>query len=359
MFTRKYKTIVVLLSILLIALLSGCTGRTYLATSWPGVTVDETTAYVAAGPFIYAINLQDGTLKWKYPPDKADPKKSYYASPSLTVDGQLIVGSYDHSIYSLNPKSGSINWSFSGAKNLYIASPLVSEKGIFAPNADGKLYALDFKGNQRWFFPTKHPLWATPATDDTCSCIFLASMDHKLFSVDAESGKLKWETDDLGGALVATPAISADGTVYVGTFGNEVLAINANSGAIKWQFVTNGWVWSGVAFNDGALYFGDLEGNFYAITSAGEELWRIQPDGPIVSQPIFVDGNIVFTTEAGSVYMVDKDGNPVWNQTVGGKIYGPAVLVGDSILVAPIETEVMLVSLTSSGVIEWSFTPAK
>jgi outer membrane protein assembly factor BamB len=359
MLTKKIKTIIVLLSILLIALLSGCTGSSYMATSWPGVTADDTTAYVASGPFIYAVNLQDGTLKWKYPADKAENNKNYYAAPALTEDGQLIVGSYDHSLYSFNPKSGSINWSFSGAKNLYIASPLVSAKGIFAPNADGNLYALDFKGTQRYVFETKHPLWANPATDANCECIFLASMDHKLYSVDADTGKQQWVTEDLGGALVAPPAISADGTVYVGTFGNEVLAIDGNTGAVNWRFVTNGWVWSGIAFNDGALYFGDLKGNFYSINSAGEELWRIQPDGPIVSQPSFVGENIVFTTEAGSVYSVDKDGNPVWNQTVGGKIYGPAILTGDSILVAPIEADALLVSLTSSGVIQWSFTPAK
>jgi outer membrane protein assembly factor BamB len=355
----KNKILLIVFSLLLVGLISSCTGRGYVASSWSGVAVDDTTAYIASGPFVYAVNLLDGTLKWKYPSDKADPSKNYYAAPTLTEDGQLIIGSYDHSIYSLNPKSGSINWVFSGAKNLYVASPLGSEKGIFAPNTDGNLYFIDFTGTQRWVFETKHPLWATPATDSNCECIFVASMDHKLYSVNADTGKLRWETDDLGGALVAPPALSADGTVFVGTFGNEVLAIDAESGAIQWRYVTNGWVWSGIAFNDDTLYFGDLKGNFYAITRSGEELWRIQPDGPIVSQPIIVDGNIVFATEAGSVSAVDKDGNPVWNQSVGGKIYGPAVLAGDSILVAPVEADVLLVSLSSVGVIQWSFAPPK
>ena len=45
------------------------------ANSWPGVMIDaeQETIYVAYNTFIYALNLSNGSEKWRYPA-KADNK---------------------------------------------------------------------------------------------------------------------------------------------------------------------------------------------------------------------------------------------------------------------------------------------
>ena len=133
--------IISFLLILTAVLLSGCSGGA-LATSWPGLLVDQNTGYLADNAFVYAVNLENGSLKWKYPADKAEKGKFFYAPPVMTEDGQLIVGGYDHVLYSLDKNTGAVLWTFptaggTGAKDRYIASPLVTAQGIFAPNADG------------------------------------------------------------------------------------------------------------------------------------------------------------------------------------------------------------------------------
>ena len=163
------KTKLLLISSLLILAvsLSACTSGS-VASSWPGLTVDakNDTAYLAYNQYIYAIDLTTGMQKWKFP-EKGKAGQVFYAAPVLTSDGQLIVGSYNHSLYSLNPQTGLANtWSFK-TKNRIIASPLATENTLYAPVADGKLYALDTKLNQIWSTPfsAKGAIWAQPAPD--------------------------------------------------------------------------------------------------------------------------------------------------------------------------------------------------
>ncbi len=69
-----------------------------------------------------------------------------------------------------------------------------------------------------------------PVTEETCKCIYIPSMDHHLYAIDAQSGNIKWTSDALGGSLVGTPALSPEGVLYVGTFGSQLVAIDSNNG---------------------------------------------------------------------------------------------------------------------------------
>jgi eukaryotic-like serine/threonine-protein kinase len=359
-----------LLLILLASLLGGCSGRGALATSWPGLTVDQSTGYLADTSFVYAINLENGSQKWRYPVEKAEKSVFFYAPPSLTEDGQLIVGGYDHVLYSLNAENGQVLWSFTGAKDRYVASPLVFSNMIFAPNTDGFLYALDLKGNLQWTFQTEQANWAQPATDEKCQCLFLASMDHYLYAIDIEKGTQIWKSPELGGAVVANPVLDENGTIYEGTFGNEMLAIDSATGEITWRKPTTDWVWSSVALNNGSMFFGDLKGTFFNVDTSGNEGWSpIQTDGPIIGTPLVINGMVHFGTEKGTIYAYESGGNPAWSTNLSaivldgkpleGKIYSPILSYGDFLLVTPSDSDVLLLALTSTGTLKWSFKPAK
>jgi outer membrane protein assembly factor BamB len=291
---------------------------------------------------------------------EADNKIVFYAPAEISPDGQLIVGSYNYSLYSIDTASGQLKWSFNQSKDRFIGGSLASDSGIYAPSADKNLYALDQNGNLLWKFTASEPLWAKPVTDENCDCVYLTSMDHHVYAIDAKSGNQEWKSEDLDGAIVGTPAISPEGQLYVGTFGNEMVALDSNTGKILWRYKTDNWVWSGPALDNELLYFGDLNGNLYAISALdGSEQWKIKPDDKIVGTPLVIDDMIVFTTEADTVYAVDREGNPLWSQAIGGKIYSSPVAAGDLILVAPIESDSMLIALSSNGTQKWKFTPVQ
>jgi outer membrane protein assembly factor BamB len=348
--------------------LSGCTGRSSLPSGWPGLLVDQNSGYLADNTFVYAVNLENGSLKWKYPTDKADKGKSFFAAPVLTEDGkQLIVGGYDHVLYSLDPNTGAVLWTFPRtdkdpvkAADRYIASPLITSQGIFAPNADGFLYALDLNGNQLWPpFQNPQPLWAQPVTDGKCNCLYVSSMDHHLYAVDAATGKQIWQSQDLGAAVVAAPTYDETGTLFVGTFGNEMLALDSATGEIKWRFSTTDWVWSSAPQENEAIFFGDLKGAFYALTTSGIAKWNKQADGVITGTPLLTKDQLFFGTENGSIYAMDHEGNPAWNTTVSGKVYSPILASGDTLYVTPSEGDALLIAMTTAGSIKWSFVAPK
>jgi outer membrane protein assembly factor BamB len=360
----KHKTLLFLLVLTLLAsLLSACVGgASSAASSWPGMSADEETIYLAYSSYIYAINKGNGLERWRYP-QKAEAKKEFYAAPVLTPDGQLIAVSYNHSLYSLDPASGQEKWVFEGSTDRYIASPLVTEKGIFAPSADGKLYALDFNGQELWQTSEKiGAIWATPATDENCNCLFIASMDHHIYAVDALTGKPEWQSEDLGGSIVGTPAYDAEQKMlYIGTFGSEMVALDAETHTIRWRTPTENWVWSGPAILDGVLYFGDQSGYFYALNATdGSQRWRVQPqpDSPIVSMPVLSGEKAYFTTEAAMVYAIDKDGNITWTQNIPAKLYTAPLLIDNVVVIAEVEGQELLVALNENGR-QWIYVPAK
>jgi outer membrane protein assembly factor BamB len=356
----KSKNILVISTLLLLsAFMSACSSTIYASTGWHGLTASSDTAYLAAGTQVYAVDLNTGSEKWRYP-TKANPKISFYANPVLTADGQLIVPSYNHTLYSLNPATGTENWNFPGSTNRLIGSPLVTEKMIYQPSADDHIYAVDLTGKQVWVQSTGGPLWAQPATSPDCGCIYVASMDHIVYSFNSATGTLLWKSPDLGGALVSTPTISTDGVLYVGTFGKEMIALDATSGRILWRFTTQDWVWSGPSIANNVLYFGDLSGYLYALNAAdGTTLWRIQPNNSIVDTPVVMGDKLYFTTEADTLYIVNTAGDIVNSKVIGGLIYTAPVIAGETILVAPTNFTALLVAMNLDGNQKWMFTPAK
>ncbi len=330
------------------------------AAGWAGIVADEETAYLAYESYVYAIALDSGLERWRFPAE-ADPKISFYAAPELTNDGQLIIGGYNNIIYSLNPVNGQLNWTFEQSEGRFIGGPLATENGIFAPSTDHYLYALGFNGQPLWpAFETGEQIWTAPATDFECACIYVASMDHRIYAIDSQSGNEAWKTNDLGGAIVGTPTLSLDRKLYTGTFAKEIIALDAKNGNELWRFATQDWVWSGPALDETALYVGDLSGTFYAIDQkTGHQLWQIQTTSSIVGKPLVADGTIYFTNEEGSITAIDSNGSTRWSQPIEGSTHAGPIAAGELILVATSSPETLLVAYNANGTQKWHFGEAQ
>ncbi|MCD4803800.1 MAG: PQQ-like beta-propeller repeat protein [Anaerolineales bacterium] len=356
---KKYFLIILLA---LIALsLSSCTGQRVAATGWSEITIKEDIVYFSYGPQVYALNVKNGAQQWIYPVE-TETGKDFYAAPVFTEDEtQLIVASYDSNLYSINPATGIENWSFTGAENRYIAAPLVTEQGIFAPSADNKLYGVDLDGIPLWEpFETGEPIWASPAWSESCGCIYVASMDHVLYAVSPETGSLLWKSEDLGGPIVSQPAVSESGLVIVSTFNNEIVALDEKSHRVEWRYNTPDWAWASPVIDGEQVYTSDLSGTFYALElETGNLIWQLQPGGSIVSAPLVQDGLIYFSTDTSSLVIVNTDGVVQRNLPIEGKLYASPASNGDIILLAPSEAEFFLIALNQNGTQIWGHPPAK
>ena len=357
------KIFILIAAVIIFTLLSGCSAAAMGANSWPGLSSDAETAYLANGKTVYAINLKNGGVEWQYPAEKPDAKESYFADPVLTEDGQLILASAgpNHSLVSVNPASGYLNWTFSDSKGVWVASPLVVGEIIYAPNADGKIYALDLSGSFLW---AKHisdnALWAQPVSDG--EYLYITSLDHHIYAFDMDAKKVAWEMG-LNGAIPGQATLDENGILYIGALDATMTAIDSQSQKILWNTPLKGWVWDAAVVEGNTLYVGDLEGYIYALnTEDGSEVWTpVQPDGPITGSPLVTENLIVVGTESGSVYAFDKEGGSDWEKSINGKLYTNPTLGSELILFSPMENEsgVALIAFDFDGKQVWSFTPEK
>ena len=183
----------------------------------------------------------------------------------------------------------------SSAQGLQAGSPWP----MFRQNAlhTGQGVGSGAPGMLKWKFTTGFQVESSPAigTDGT---IYVGSWDNNLYAINPANGSEKWEFTT-GSAVVSSPAIGMDGTVYVGSWDYNVYAINPADGIQKWQFTTGKAVDSSPAIgSDGTVYVGSEDGNVYAINPAdGSQKWKFTTGSPVWSSPaIGADGTIYVGT---------------------------------------------------------------
>jgi outer membrane protein assembly factor BamB len=273
----------------------------------------------------------------------------------------------DHSLIALNPKDVNPDtnapfevWKFTGAKDHWVAAPLVLENKLFAVNSDGNLYILDLQDQRSVKEATVVELggrlWSQPTTDG--ERVYVTSLDHSVIAIDANTYEVLWH-QDLGGAVPGSAVLGPDGMLYVGSLASKLEQFDPASGNHQSVLDAENWVWTTPSMDGDTLYFSDVDGNVYSFNAATRSLnWQpVKPNGPVTASPLVREDYVLIATESGSVFALDRDGKVLWNEEVGGKIYTTPVAAGDLTIVAPLETEFYLVALDLNGRQVWTFTP--
>lgn len=331
-----------LIGVLLLAalFLTACSST---SDSWAGVSqnLETGTVYVSYDQLVVAVNPISGAVQWKYSSKGA----KFFAAPTVS-DGSLYVGDYKGQLHAINAETGEQEWVYTPEKEKLIGplSPTAGDRviGGVAVDSNKVFFGLGSRnvvaisretGEKVWTFDTDHGVWATPIyvpaqADDPNSVptLYVVSLDHHLYAIQAETGKELWRKD-LGGAMPGTPAYDAEhNRLYVGTFLSEVVAVDLTSHEIISRFKTDNWVWSSPALDGDMLYFGDLKGNLYAVQITGEglkQVWRKDvAKKAIRSTPLIAGETVIVSSKDEHVYALNKaDGLSLWSK----KTKGPAL----------------------------------
>ena len=351
-------------------LLAGCAGAAVRgASSWPGLASDGDLAFVAFNQAVYAVDLESGALRWKYPtaPERG---RAFYAPPAVSSEGLLIVGDFFNQITALDPADGSVEWGplqLSAPTNRIIGGPAVEDRLLLVASSDGRLYARDVvTGQALWEFPaaSSEPLvgglWSAPVVDG--DRIFLTALDHNLYVLELATGDLIWnEPPNLGGAAADSPVLT-DGLILVGTFGNQLRALNTEHGSVEWTLEVENWVWGSAAVGQGVAYFGDLSGVLHAVNlDSGAEVWRTAVGSSISASPVFSQDQVFAVAQNGVVSArAASTGAELWQHTLEAQLLTDPLLVGDALLVASTTGQPLLTAfIAESGATRWSFTPTE
>lgn len=350
---KKTWKIIVLVLVLAAFLLTGCSGIP-LGTNWPGLAGSGGSVYLSDSNNVYAIQSNNGTLMWKFPQESL--RVSFFAPVATVDETQIIVGDYTRTLYSINPKSGATNWTFTLAEGRYIGAALVTQDTIYVPNADYSLYALNLDGTLKWKFTTGQAVWAAPVTDG--ELIYFNSLDHYAYALSPDDGSLVWKTD-LQGPSVGAPALDG-GRLYIGMLDNGLDALDTSNGKLLWETATEDGIYGTPIYQDGKVFTADLSGTIYGIDAVnGNIVWQIKPGGPIASSPVVFENGLIFTTELGQVVAVDLAGEVLWTRPVTGTLNSSPVVANGVIVVAAFQGDNLLTAFDSTGTQVWSFNPPK
>jgi len=136
----------------------------------------------------------------------------------------------------------------------------------------------------------------------------------------ASDSRVLWQTTT-GGTVNSSPAVAADGTVYVGSGDGLLYAFSAD-GRSKWTYATSGEIESSPAIgSDGTIYVGSQDAYIHAISPDGSMKWKAgsgfvpwRPGSSIYSSPAIAESGGVLTTASSGVLTssMEQSGEPEW-----------------------------------------------
>ncbi|MBA2286222.1 MAG: PQQ-binding-like beta-propeller repeat protein [Ktedonobacteraceae bacterium] len=209
------------------------------------------------------------------------------------------------------------------------SSAAVAYGAIYIGSFDHKLYALDASsGKINWMVTTGDIIYSSPAVVD--GVVYVGSVDKEVYAIDAALGTVLWNIST-GGGISSSPTV-VEGVVYIGSGDSKVYALEASSGNVLWTAQTESAVNSSPAFANGIVYIGSFDHKLYAINaSSGAIIWTRQLDGGIFDTPAVEDGTVyVGTQESFTIYAIDAaSGTVKWHVKTGDYVNSsPALAYG-------------------------------
>ena len=211
-----------------------------------------------------------------------------------------------------------------------------------------------------WRYEFEYGADADPAIGDDGTIYISGSYDELCYYLFAiyPNGTLRWNYYAGGLIWFMCPAIAEDGTIYFGSWDNNLHALNPD-GSLKWKFDTNCNIVSDpVIAEDGTIYFGTFGGpwttpKLYAIYPNGTEKWHYEMSDDILSDPaIGDDGTIYVGSCDNSLYAIYPNGTKKWHYGTGDSIPGPPS-IGDNGIIYFASFDDYLYALYPNGTLRW------
>lgn len=184
------------------------------------------TVYINSFQTIYAVNEQDGTVKWSVPFIGSE-----HSSPAVTATGIYYTNSGE--AFALAPATGSIIWRTSSSSiGSFGSVPVFYNGRVYIRNNSIGTVALD-AGTGVPVLET--PTGPAPAFHGSNGFFLKVSFLNisRLEARDISTGALKWSFT--GDGTLGTAPIVVNGAVYIGSTSGKLFAVDENSGTALWS----------------------------------------------------------------------------------------------------------------------------
>jgi outer membrane protein assembly factor BamB len=150
------------------------------------------------------------------------------ASAAVGSDGSVYIGSFDSNLYALDPQDGSVKWKFPTTDHIYASVALSADKSgktnaILFGSADGTFYAVDPQGKLLWKYDTGDVIRSSPAVgltpDGKGKIVYFGAGNGKLYALNLADGSLRWAIDTTSTETELADRNDLNGSVALGKTG--------------------------------------------------------------------------------------------------------------------------------------------
>jgi outer membrane protein assembly factor BamB len=273
-------------------------------SAWPmtGHDLHHTSRSPYGNPGNYLVE------KWKVQLDKP---AHYGCSPVVAKDGTIYIatGITNDILHAINP-NGTIKWKYnvSGHYTETLFTPAIGADGTIYVNGDEEeFYAFYPNGTVKWIIYLKEQGCSSPAISDD-GTIFVGG-GNNMYAIYTD-GSVKWVFPS-GSEIGTSPAIDDNGIVYFSSTEGYLFALYPNNGTMKWKCMINdlggNWI-SPVIGDDGNIYI--LGGyKLRGIAPNGSKIWKVISAG---SRGLSLGYDGTLYTGSGHLRAYTSQGEEIW-----------------------------------------------
>ncbi len=302
---------------------------------------DDGTIYAGTncGDF-YAID-PDGEILWSL-----NLGSFVLGSASITAEGRIYVGSWEGMtghLYAIECE-GDIVWEFDTQGNINHATPAIGDDGtIYIGNNNGRLWAINPDGTEKWNFPCGGGYLPSPAIG-TDGSVYLASVNGHAYGItDNGQGSYTVFWDHFtGDHMGCPPTVDDNDVVYLtGLYQDTLWACDPFTDTVLWtgSMGSGCGETSATVGDDGRVYIGCNDGKVYAFDppSSGNVAtvaWTFDTPVQVTASPILdPDGRLYVASRDFFIYCIDStDGSEIWNFETGDIVRSEIAIAPDGTL---------------------------
>ena len=254
----------------------------------------------------------------------------FWGGPQALPNGNLVAANLNDRLFAITPQGQSV-WTFQANAEISEAAVVDPEDGrVYFGTQLGQVYCVN-NGSQVW----SQSLGSAPAGQFAVrgARLFTATFDGTVRSHDKTNGGTQW-TVTLPAPITASPAVNADGRVFIGCQDSNLYAIE--DGQLQWSTETGSEVWSTPAVGPtGIVYFGSNDGWFYARQGDdGGVLWEAQLEGQLWSRAVLGDDlSVYMASTTKHLHKFDAiNGMPLWDTKLEGITRSSPALDDDGVV---------------------------
>ncbi|MGQ9677840.1 MAG: PQQ-binding-like beta-propeller repeat protein [bacterium] len=264
---------------------------------------------------LYCLDT-NGKLRWSI-----NLENELWTPATVTHDGSIYIVNDNGTLFALTPQ-GKVRWRINVGDEA-TSSPTIGPDNLLYIAADS-VYCFTLKGKRRWVFGAGEETYFFAApVPDIQGGIRIGCSDGYIYALRPD-GKIRWripvpDEDEIRTEIVYGP----DGTMFFGTDG-YYLCSKSETGRMKIVYEANDVLCATPAISaQGTVYILPDDGTFYAFTSYGRLLFKLDVatgDKSIYytsSPTIGPDGTVYIGSWDGGVYAFQGDAPPnrsLWPQ---------------------------------------------